>query len=120
MRIPSLRLAAVVAAAFPVAATPALAADREPVPKSAPDTAKERKEAADYVEDSVLTARVKTALLSERSINAIDINVDTEKRQVALSGLVENEAQRRTAAQVASSVPGVSGVKDRLSARPPR
>lgn len=76
------------------------------------------KQAADYVEDAVLTARVKNALLSERSIKAVDISVDTNRSEVALSGRVENEEQRRTALQIASSVQGVARVRDDLKVQP--
>lgn len=76
------------------------------------------KQAADYVEDTVLTARVKSALLSERSIKAVDISVDTNRSEVALSGRVENEEQRRTALQIASSVQGVARVRDDLKVQP--
>jgi hyperosmotically inducible protein len=94
----------------------AVGADPAPVTKGAAET-KESKAPADYIEDSVLTVRVKTALLSERSIPAVDISVETNKSEVALSGKVENDQQRRTALQVASAVQGVTTVKDKLSVR---
>jgi hyperosmotically inducible protein len=76
------------------------------------------KQAADYIEDTVLTARVKSALLADRSIKAVDISVDTNRSEVALSGRVENEEQRRTALQIASSVQGVARVRDQLKVQP--
>jgi hyperosmotically inducible protein len=98
----------------------ALGADPAPVAKKAVPETKESKAPADYIEDSVLTVRVKTALLSERSIPAVDISVETNKSEVALSGKVENDQQRRTAWQVASAVQGVSTVTDKLSVRQTR
>jgi hyperosmotically inducible protein len=97
----------------------AYAADTAP-PRGGAELPAESKAPSDYIEDSVLTVRVKTALLAERSIPAVDISVETNKSEVQLSGKVENDQQRRTAVQVASAVQGVAGVKDRLAVRSPR
>jgi hyperosmotically inducible protein len=107
------------AAASAVCAALAVAADPVPATHSAGEAkqSKESKAPADYVEDGVITARVKTALLSERSIPAVDISVETNRSEVALSGKVQNDQQRRTAVQIASAVQGVARVKNDLTLR---
>jgi hyperosmotically inducible protein len=77
----------------------------------------DRRQVAAYVSDATLTARVKTALFRERDLKAMDVNVETDKGRVQLSGWVENEAQRKKALQVASRVDGVKEVKDAMSVR---
>ncbi len=77
----------------------------------------DRARAAGYVEDSVLTAKVKAALLKASELKSLDVSVETYKGQVLLSGFVKSEKQRDRAIQVASSVEGVAGVKDGLVVR---
>jgi len=72
----------------------------------------DRQRAAAYVNDSALTAKVKTALLREHDLKAMDVNVETDSGRVLLSGWVANEAQRKKALEVASRVEGVKQVKD--------
>ena len=74
----------------------------------------DRIEAADYVEDSVLTAKVKTALLRERQLNSLDVSVETFRGNVLLAGFVADDRQRDKAIRVASAVSGVRSVKDGL------
>ena len=75
----------------------------------------DRQQVAAYVSDATLTAKVKTALLREPDLKAMDVGVETDKGRVQLSGWVENEAQRKKALQVASRVEGVKEVKDGMS-----
>jgi len=77
----------------------------------------DRLQAAAYVEDSVITAKVKAALLKQPKLNSLDVNVETYRGQVLLSGFVDDAGQRAKAIQVASSVKGVVGVKDGLVLR---
>lgn len=77
----------------------------------------DRARAAGYVEDSVLTAKVKAALLKARELKSLDVSVETSNGQVLLSGFVRSQKQRDRAIHVASSVDGVAGVKDGLVVR---
>ena len=70
----------------------------------------QRVRAASYVEDSVLTAKVKAALLKE--LRTLSVNVDSHQGQVLLSGFVADEAVMNKALQVASSVEGVVQVRN--------
>ena len=70
-----------------------------------------------YVSDAAITAKVKTALLRERDLKSLAVNVETDKGRVQLSGWVENDWQRRKAMTVASKVDGVKEVKDGMNVR---
>ena len=67
--------------------------------------------------DSAITAKVKAALMREQQLKSLDVSVETYRREVLLSGFVKDEAQRKTAVQVASKVSGVTSVKDGLAVR---
>jgi hypothetical protein len=77
----------------------------------------ERAQVGNFVEDSVLTAKVKTALLRERDLKSTDIHVETYHGRVLLSGFVDGPEQRDKAVKVTSLVPGVIEVKDGLAVR---
>jgi hypothetical protein len=70
-----------------------------------------RLQAANFVNDSVITAKVKAALLKEPELKSLDVSVKTNKGQVLLSGSLDDK-QRTKVLQVASSVRGVIGVND--------
>lgn len=77
----------------------------------------DRQQVVAYASDAALTAKVKTALLRESDLNAMDVSVETDKGRVQLSGWVESDAQRKKALQVASRVEGVKEVKDGMSVK---
>jgi hyperosmotically inducible protein len=70
-----------------------------------------------YVDDGVLTARVKTALLRERGLKSTDVSVESYRGRVLLSGFVQDDEQRKKALLVASKVSGVASVKDGMTVR---
>ncbi|MGH8736823.1 MAG: BON domain-containing protein [Burkholderiales bacterium] len=65
-----------------------------------------------YVDDSVITAKVKAALVKEEKLKGFDISVETKGGQVLLSGFVNSPQLRARALKIASSVGGVRGVRD--------
>ena len=73
--------------------------------------------AARVTADSLITAKVKTALLREKHLDSLDVSVETYRNEVLLSGFVKDETQRTKAVQLASSVSGVERVKDGLAVR---
>ena len=77
----------------------------------------DRQQVGNYVSDSVLTAKVKAALLRERGIKSTDVHVETSQGRVLLSGFVDTEEQRSRALRVASKVEGVREVRDGLNVR---
>lgn len=73
--------------------------------------------AGDYVADSALTTKVKTALLAEDDLSALDIHVETHQGVVTLSGAVASEAQVELAERVVSDLDGVKDINNRLTAK---
>jgi hyperosmotically inducible periplasmic protein len=67
------------------------------------------------VDDSLLTTRVKAALLDNIDIKSLDIKVETRKGEVMLSGFVDNQAQIDHALAITRSVPGVVAVNNSVS-----
>jgi hyperosmotically inducible protein len=66
----------------------------------------------EYVDDSVITTKVKAAILNEPTLKVAEINVETFKGVVQLSGFVNSQADIAKAIQVARSVAGVKSVKN--------
>jgi len=66
----------------------------------------------EYVDDTVVTSKVKAAILGERSLSSAEINVETFKGVVQLSGFVNSQADINKAISVARSVTGVTSVKN--------
>jgi len=66
----------------------------------------------EYVDDSVITTKVKTAILNEPDLKVAEINVETFKGAVQLSGFVSSQAAANKAVEVARRVGGVKSVKN--------
>jgi osmotically-inducible protein OsmY len=76
-------------------------------------TAAAKKEApVEYVEDSVITTKVKAAVLNDPSLKSTEINVETYKGIVQLSGFVRSSADISRAVEVARGIRGVTSVKN--------
>ena len=67
------------------------------------------------VDDSVITTRVKAALLADSTIKSLDITVVTRKTEVKLSGFVNNQVQIDRALEVARGIEGVTQVSNDMS-----
>ncbi|MBA4341775.1 MAG: transporter [Methylibium sp.] len=67
------------------------------------------------VDDAVITASVKSALLANPTINSLDLQVESRKGVVQLSGFVENQSQIDQALAAARSVTGVTAVENGVS-----
>jgi osmotically-inducible protein OsmY len=68
----------------------------------------------DYVDDTTITAKVKTAILTDPDLKVLQINVETFKGVVQLSGFVNSAQSVKKAGEVAGSVKGVTSVKNNL------
>lgn len=66
----------------------------------------------EYMDDSVITTKVKTAIFNEASLKSAEINVETFKGVVQLSGFVNSQSDINKAVEVARSVKGVTSVKN--------
>lgn len=79
--------------------------------KSAASSSK--KEApGEYVDDAVITTKVKAAILEEPTLKSAEINVETSRGTVQLSGFVRSRADINKAVEVAKGVKGVKSVKN--------
>jgi osmotically-inducible protein OsmY len=66
----------------------------------------------EYVDDTVITSKVKAAIFNEPTLKSAEINVETFKGVVQLSGFVSSAAAENTAVVVARKVEGVKSVKN--------
>ena len=66
----------------------------------------------EYVDDTVITAKVKAEILEEKGLKSAEINVETFKGVVQLSGFVSSQAMIGKAVEVARGVRGVKSVKN--------
>jgi osmotically-inducible protein OsmY len=66
----------------------------------------------EYVDDTVITAKVKAAIFNEPTLKSAEINVETFKGVVQLSGFVSSQAAENKAVEVARTVGGVKSVKN--------
>ena len=76
-----------------------------------------RESAAAQVDDTVITARVKTAIFSDPSLKTFQINVETYRNVVQLSGFVGTGANMEKAVHLAGAVKGVSAVRNDMRLR---
>ena len=67
------------------------------------------------VDDAVITSSVKSALLADAAIKSFDLQVETRKGTVQLSGFVDSQAQIDQALAVTRSVSGVTGVDNSVT-----
>ncbi|MDP3608248.1 MAG: BON domain-containing protein [Methylophilus sp.] len=74
----------------------------------------------EYIDDSVITTKVKTAVLNEPTLKSAEINVETFKGVVQLSGFVNSQTDINKAVELTKQVKGVASVKNdmRLKATP--
>jgi osmotically-inducible protein OsmY len=66
----------------------------------------------EYIDDTVITTKVKAAILNEPTLKSAEINVETFKGVVQLSGFVSTAAMESTAVSVTRGVAGVKSVKN--------
>jgi osmotically-inducible protein OsmY len=78
-----------------------------------------RESTGQYIDDSVITTKVKTAIFNEPTLKSTEINVETFKGVVQLSGFVNSETDISKAVSVASSVDGVKRVNNDMRTKLP-
>jgi hyperosmotically inducible protein len=69
----------------------------------------------EHIDDSIITAKVKTALIDDPATKARQIEVDTFRGTVQLNGFVDSADEKAAASRVAHSVDGVQNVRNNLS-----
>jgi osmotically-inducible protein OsmY len=68
----------------------------------------------EYIDDTTITTKVKAAILAEPTLKSAEINVETFKGVVQLSGFVSSQADINKAVEVARGVKGVASVKNAM------
>jgi len=76
-----------------------------------------RESTGEYIDDSVLTTKVKAEIMDDPMLKVLQINVYSFKNVVELSGVVDSEKVSARAERVANSVKGVRGVQNNLVVR---
>ena len=74
-------------------------------------------QARNAVEDAALTAKIKSKMALDDTVEVLKIDIDTVNGVVTLTGTVDTEAQRKRALQLARETDGVTRVVDRLEIR---
>jgi len=72
----------------------------------------------EYVDDSAITVKVKTQLAADKMLSLFQINVETYKGVVQLSGFVNSQEAAEHAAGIARQVKDVVEVKNSLIVKP--
>jgi c(7)-type cytochrome triheme protein len=75
-------------------------------------SASKKESAGEYVDDAVITGKIKAAVLEEPSLKSAEINVETSKGIVQLTGFVRSRADINKAVEVAKRIEGVKSVKN--------
>ncbi|HEX5685810.1 MAG TPA: BON domain-containing protein [Ideonella sp.] len=71
-----------------------------------------------YVDDSAITAQVKSRFVENKDVDATSIRVETLNGTVMLSGFAKSVLEKTTAEAIARKVDGVKAVKNEIAVRP--
>ena len=77
-------------------------------------SAKAQESAGQYVDDSVITTKVKAAIVDDMALKGFKINVKTYHGVVQLSGFVDSANKAQRAGELARGVKGVADLKNNL------
>ena len=73
----------------------------------------ERRSTGEVIDDAAITTKVKADLLADPMVSGFAISVETDRGVVSLTGIVNSEAERQRAVQIAQDVGGVKQVDAR-------
>ncbi len=76
-----------------------------------------RASAGEYIDDTLITGKVKAALVADPDLKATEINVETFKGTVQLSGFVGAPEHIPKAVQLTRNIEGVKGVKNDMAVK---
>lgn len=71
-----------------------------------------------YIDDSAITATVKSRFVESKAVDAASISVETMKGTVMLSGFAKSANEKSSAESIARGVKGVTSVKNEIAVRP--
>ena len=95
------------------AKTPMQSADaNKPAAEKSAAPVSKKESAGEYVDDAAITAKVKAAVLGDATLKSTEINVETYKGIVQLTGFVRSRADIDKAVQIAKGIKGVTSVKN--------
>lgn len=97
------------------ASAPAAGTSAPTAPTASTGTAPAGTTVGTEIDDSVVTARVKSALLADNDTKSFEIKVETRKGQVQLSGFVDTQARIDNAIALTRKVEGVAGVENGMT-----
>ncbi len=100
------------------AAKPAKTAAAAAPAKEVSTTTAKKESTGEYVDDAMITTKVKAAVLETSSLKSSEINVETYKGTVQLTGFVRSKADIDKAVEVAKGVKGVKSVKNDMLLKP--
>lgn len=90
-----------------------------PVTGNAEDRDKDRSSPSVWVEDSVITAKIKAEYAKNSQVSVKRIRVDTDdKGKVQLTGTARSKAEKQKAAEIARNIEGVVSVDNRIRIAP--
>jgi hyperosmotically inducible protein len=81
------------------------------------DSTSKQEGAGEFIDDSVITTKVKALLTEDDFLKSFQISVETYKGTVQLSGFVDSQKAVDKAGEIARSVKGVKSVKNDLSVK---
>jgi osmotically-inducible protein OsmY len=90
---------------------------KEGAEKAAAAAREASKDAAPILSDAAVTAKVKAALLADKDVGGMAIDVDTQGGVVTLTGKTSSPTEASRAVEIARAVEGVKSVENRLSAQ---
>ncbi|MGG7605480.1 BON domain-containing protein [Massilia sp. BKSP1R2A-1] len=74
----------------------------------------------EYIDDAAITSRIKTSFATSPEVKATEVQVETFRGTVQLSGFVDSSEAALRAAQIARETPGVKEVRNSMVVREPR
>jgi hypothetical protein len=80
-------------------------------------TAKAANQAEDAIKQGAVTAKIKSKMVLDDLVKARNIHVETNGTVVTISGVVDSEAERKRAVELAKETEGVTSVIDHLRVR---
>ena len=69
------------------------------------------------IDDTVITANIKTAIFNEPDLQAFNINIITKAGVSQLMGIVASKANKKKATAIAETIRGVNGVNNELTVK---
>lgn len=81
------------------------------------NSASKKETTAEYIDDSYLTTKVKAAILRDPTLKSSEINVETYKGAVQLSGFVNSRSDINRAVEVTRTVRGVKAVRNDMQVK---